>query len=1081
MVVIDQFEEIVTLCRDQEERERFAGALVDAVTDPDVPAVVVPVVRADYYGALAVHPDLARLFGQSQLLVGAMTDDELRRAITAPARRAGLALADGLVDAVCADAGSEPGALPLVSTAMAETWTRRDATTLTLSGYREAGGVHGALARLADDVYGGLDDAGRALAQRLFLRLAEPGEGTDDLRRRMPREEFSAGGSAGDEVLDAFVGRRLIVADGASVEVAHEALLREWPRLRTWLEEDRDGRRLHRQVTEAATTWAAEGRDPGLLYRGTRLGAAQDWAASHPDALNVAERAFLDASVAGQQHELLAARRTARRLRSLAGAMAAFLAVALVAGGLALVQGSRAHHQAATAHRAAAAADAARSTAVAAQTVSDATALASQARVLLPDQLDQALLLAAQARRLDASTTTDGALEAVLSHLRGGLDHQVNVGQPAGFCTDASPDGRLLAAAGADGVVVYSATSGLPVRTLPAKLGMYSCAQFSADSARLVAGGTDDSVYVWDVASGHQIGTTISVVGRSVFFAVFAGDDRIVTATVDGALTVWDITDPAHPAPIGAPYAATSSVLTNTSDTTLVPRPFVAPGSDLLAFNLLGRTEVWDLTTHTPPYAALPGVAVGESPDGSTLATAVGGQVLLWDTATGRRRGRPLPGFVAGGGFVLFSPDGRRAAIPSGPKVTVVDLPAGTPVGDPIPGSTIRYLDDGHLVVGDGQTVQVWNTDNLAPVPFATVLDGARTPGLVHWLSPTTVYAAGFSTPETSEWDAATGKPTADRIGRPVPPTANLAGGTIVNPAGTYAAFPDGDTVEMWDIDHHTTAARLPTGQRQPIPTWDPAAPVLATTGLGGSLALWDVSDAAHPTLLGRTTVPGYTAATEPFARFSPDGHTMALLSADPLANVSGIPLLSVPDAKMLRILPAGPNSLAVFASDSKSVVVTTLASLTTNGQVSIWDVATGTRRQTWSVPYPQLLFAVFVNRDRWVVTDQWSGFRDVPPEGITSQVNVWDVTTGRPVGEPINVNGDAGSLEVDRPGGSGLASSTFATTGTGTDMVWDFNPVDWAAMACRIAGRNLTHAEWNEYLPARPYQSTCPQLPPGS
>ena len=283
VVVVDQFEEVATLCRNQEERDRFAGTLVDAVSDPDIPVVLVPVLRADYYGMLAVHPELAGLFERSQLLVGAMTDAELRRAITQPARRAGLTLGDGLVDTVCAEAGPEPGALPLVSTAMAETWTRRDGSTLTLGAYRNAGGVHGALARLADDVYAGLDEGEQALARRLFLRLAEPGEGTDDVRRRMPRQEFNAG-AAGDDVLDAFVGRRLLIADAGSVVVAHEALLREWPRLRAWLEEDRDGRRLHRHVTEAAAAWVAEGRDTGALYRGTRLGAAQDWANSHPDA-----------------------------------------------------------------------------------------------------------------------------------------------------------------------------------------------------------------------------------------------------------------------------------------------------------------------------------------------------------------------------------------------------------------------------------------------------------------------------------------------------------------------------------------------------------------------------------------------------------------------------------------------------------------------------------------------------------------------------------------------------------------------------------------------------------------------------
>src|SRR6516162_7309312 len=145
-------------------------------------------------------------------------------------------------------------------------------------------GVHGALARLADDVYSGLDSGGQAQARRLFLRLAEPGEGNDDVRRRMPRGEVSGGDA--NAVLDAFIGRRLLVADTESVEVAHEALLREWPRLRSWLEEDRAGRRLHRQLTLAAASWDGEGRDPSALYRGTRLDAALEWAGAHADDVN---------------------------------------------------------------------------------------------------------------------------------------------------------------------------------------------------------------------------------------------------------------------------------------------------------------------------------------------------------------------------------------------------------------------------------------------------------------------------------------------------------------------------------------------------------------------------------------------------------------------------------------------------------------------------------------------------------------------------------------------------------------------------------------------------------------------------
>ncbi len=1107
-VVVDQFEEIVTLCRDQDERERFAGALVDAVTDPEVPAVVVPVVRADYFGALAVHPELARLFEQSQVLVGAMTDAELRRAISEPARRSGLVLEDGLVEAVGADAGSEPGALPLVSTAMAETWVRRDGTVLTLAAYRDAGGVQGALARLADDVYAGLDPEGQALARRLFLRLAEPGEGTDDVRRRMPRDEFSAG-TAADEVLDAYVGRRLLVADGASVEVAHEALLREWPRLRGWLEEDREGRRLHRHLTDAAAAWAAEGRDAGALYRGTRLGAAQEWAGANPEALNPAEREFLDASAAAQQLDLLSARRTARRLRSLAAAMAVFLAAALVAGGLALASQSRANDKARTARQAAAAANAARRSVADAKTVSDANALAGEARALPSDQVDLALLLAVESRHLDPSTTTDGAMEAVLSHAPPGLQSQVplrEVSVLTATCCDASPDGKLLAAGGTDGVArIYDATTGNVVRQLTGHLGVtMQTVQFSPDGTRLVGSDYFCDVYVWDIASGRQLGSTIHadpIPGFPGFVRVnFAGNSRIVTATQPlpvgpkiGKITVWDISDPAHPAPVGDPYPGL--LVLGTFD--FAARTFLAPSSDVLAIEDGAETGVWDIRTHSPLYPPLPGGAIGESADGSTLATEAGDQVLLWDLATGKLRGPGLPFKPQGFGSVLFSPDGRRVAIPSTPsdtggKVTVLDLATRRPVGDVIPGEPLRYLDDGRVAIGIGSTIELWRPDVTVPVPFAIPLEGTHGPGIEHWLSPSTVYRlpgdlglestggppAPPATP-VAEWNASTGSRVgSDLLG--VPQNAlPILSASIINHNGTLAALVEGSKVELRDIRGGRTAVVFDTGQHQPEVAWDPAAPILATTGTGGSLKLWDTSAPADPKPLASATIPGFTpfgySTFQTSAHFSPDGTTIAMQGAESGTTA----VVSVPAAHVRHTFQTVEfTNGAVFTSDSKTVAIADL-NFTSDARVELRDVGTGALRGVVPVPYPELNSMAFVDGDKLLVTVQSAQLRGLSAEQVMSRVDLWDASTDRPVGDPIMVTGDAGVVEVDAPGGDRLVSST--TTMSGTDMVWDFNPATWAADACRLAGRNLTQAEWKEYLPTRGYERTCPQWPAGT
>ena len=202
------------------------------------------------------------------------------------------------MEVIVADVAGRAGALPLLSTALAETWERRQHRTLTLAGYRAAGAVNGALARMAEDAYQALPAGSREAARRVLLRLCDSGEtGALDFRRRLPIAEAAPEHDADAcTTLETLVERRLLTVDRDAVEVAHEALLREWPRLRTWLDEDVQGRRLHRRLGEAARSWATNDHDPSELYRGTRLEGAVDWAAGHDADLNAGERAFLDAS-----------------------------------------------------------------------------------------------------------------------------------------------------------------------------------------------------------------------------------------------------------------------------------------------------------------------------------------------------------------------------------------------------------------------------------------------------------------------------------------------------------------------------------------------------------------------------------------------------------------------------------------------------------------------------------------------------------------------------------------------------------------------------------------------------------------
>ncbi len=349
LLVIDQLEEVFTLCSDEAERVLF----LDALTRPAPHETVVIAVRADFYGRFATLSTLAGQLAENHVLVGPMKAEDLRRAIELPSRRAGLRVEPGLVDALVADVVDEPGGLPLLSTALVELWQHRDGLTLRLDTYLESGGVRGAVARIAEEAYRGFTPAQQETARRILLRLASM-DGDDAVRRRAPLAELEL--ETNDDarhVVTVLTDIRLVTVSEEALEVSHEALLREWPRLRAWLEDDAEGRRLHAHVIRAAKEWDETGRDDAELYRGARLAGALDWAGEHGAELNELERSFVADSQAAADAESLRIRRTNRRLRLLLAGAVVFLVAAVAGGSLAVLQSVEARRESDRAERAA--------------------------------------------------------------------------------------------------------------------------------------------------------------------------------------------------------------------------------------------------------------------------------------------------------------------------------------------------------------------------------------------------------------------------------------------------------------------------------------------------------------------------------------------------------------------------------------------------------------------------------------------------------------------------------------------------------------------------------------------------------
>ncbi len=433
LLVIDQFEEVFTLADESAETRHVLDSLYTAVTDPRSPIRVVITLRADFYDRPLLHPDFGTLVSQRTHVVLPLTSEELERAISIPAEQVGVRMEAGLAAAIVADVTDQPGALPMLQYALTELFEHRSNHTLTLDSYQTIGGAKGALARKAEEVYENLDPASQEAARQVFLRLITLGEGNEDTRRRaLQAELLSLGGNSAvmQQVIRAFDRSRLLTFDhdpvtrGPTVEVAHEALLREWETLRVWLDESRGDVRQERLLAAAMTEWEQAARDPDYLLAGSRLAQFEDWAAHTTLALTQEEHAYIDASLTEHQRrqsseherqarELTLQKRSANRLRYLVAGLAAFLVAALGLSLFAFGQRNEAQDARATSD----------ANALIAQIERDhaqGLALVNGARAaLVSGDMDTALALAVAANRT-ANPSSQAQIDPVRGSLRSG-------------------------------------------------------------------------------------------------------------------------------------------------------------------------------------------------------------------------------------------------------------------------------------------------------------------------------------------------------------------------------------------------------------------------------------------------------------------------------------------------------------------------------------------------------------------------------------------------------------------------------------------------------------------------------------
>jgi DNA-binding SARP family transcriptional activator/WD40 repeat protein len=1051
VVIVDQFEEVFTVCTDPAVRHAFIDALVESPTSPNSASVVAIVIRADYYGACAEHSKLAKLLGERQMLVGAMNDADLRHAVLEPARRAGLTVEDGLADAICVDAAGEPGALPLVSTALLETWVRRSHDTLTWAGYAEAGGVRGAVSRLAEGVYDSLDADGKAATRHILLRLADPHGRTTDVRRRARHDEV-ASTDIERRALATLINHRLVTATGDAVEVAHEALLREWPRLCGWLEEDRAGRQLHRQLREAAEAWEADNRDDAGLYRGVRLQTARDWAASHPGDPNPTEAEFLTASEAARERTLLTARRTARRLRSLAGGLAALLVLAVIAGVLLAVQRSETRKQANLAR--------------ARELQEETSRLATLARTLPDDQRDLALLLGAEGYRIAQSDETTGGLQAAVQQTPPGLERIIRYRSPS-LGAHLDHTGQRLAVPGQDGTVtIYDVASGRVEHTLrwprPREY-----AAFSADDRLVAAGGFDGQVAIWDTITGRQSGRPL-VVGGNRAWAVFDPIDatRMFAVTDTGQLTTWDRHDPEHPRQVGTTYYFAGGDAEGDPSFVTVSRDgrFIAAG-DAVA----GPVEVWDAhsrmrswdPTRGSDATQAEGIAGEFASDAVTLPTANSDGVELHNLATGGHTSVPIPGGAQS--VAALSPDGRQLAVMDRNRnVLLYDVRTRKSIGAPLKlhdnyVNALAFLSDSRLLISGGPSAEVWSIGRSL-LPINVVLpapSGDDRPSNILFLPGRDDIVTAGTHGELLRHNPTTGRTLGLLFGGALSsPVVASPNGRLLAGASSYS-----DAVEIWDETSGKRISQLPGVPDNTSLAWSPTGRELATDS-GQALRLWDVSDPSRPRAEATVNIQG---ATRPnYLLYSADDRVVvAATASNKLVTAIDV---SARRIKWSLVVPEFALHQVALSPDGKTIAVD--SGDRSNGHVTLYDTGDGKRRQ--SVSLRSYGGVEYLHHGAWLIIS--SG--DTEP---TAQL--YDAATLDPIGVPYSypATGSSGDPIAVNPAGTMFAEAEY-----GAPLLWDVNPADWLSIACRIAGRNLNLAEWHQYLPSRPYQLTCPGLPAG-
>ncbi len=1049
-LVIDQLEELFTHVEDEETRARFLEYLAAAATDPHSRVWVLVTLRADYFDRPLAYPGFGQLLGSRSETVTPLTPAELELAIAGPAERIGVAIEPELLAEIVADSTGRPGTLPLLQYALTELFERREDGALTLARYQEVGGVGGALAGRAEHLYeGNGGEAGREATRQLFLRLVNVDEGVEDLRRRVRRSELDSLEGDRDAMtaaIDSFTSHRLLTSDRdpvtrePTVEVAHEALLRSWPRLRGWIDSSLEDLRNHRRLATEVAQWQDAARDPSFLLRGSRLERFEAWAAGSGFALNSVERDYLEASLrereaehgaeeAQRRREGFLERRSVRRLRAL---VAVLTAAALVATSLTVVarsQRNRAERASliATARELAAAAvtnldvDAERSMLLALEAVEttyrvDGTVLpeaeevlhrALQAHRLVFTVLgfrgqfsaDGSRLLVAGPHPGEADVYEAATGERISTATATGTESQVGPGGKLDLVF--TPDGRLFATSGGvtPDIRLFDTTTGKEVRRLSVPEGPLHDPQFTPDGRLIATGGPDANpirpgccpqTWLFDLRRGRLLN-----VKNEIGPIAFSPDGRrhlVADSWYDPTFKTWVA---------GYIHDVQERHLQHGGPN----RTYHLPGQDAdvpIYEGQIGAERLRGLTLLGQEGDVN---AAAWSPDGERIVTSSPRQVIVWDASTPKAyepfrfrdpRNLVRPGVTISppaGLFtaVAFGPDSRIATGMSDGSTIVWRLSAGgaepilSLVGHDAPVGMVDFSPDGTRLTtsSDDGTVKIWDVTPAGGHEWLSL----RGAGGAAYSPNGFLLAIGSESGDIHVYDAETGREELGWKGH-----EGRVNALVFGPSGSTlatAGFVDG-TARIWDAASGAELTRVDQAPSQgsagrPCP--------LYRTNLSQA---FDVTFSPDGTMLA---TGGWGGPSSTLIWDSATGDRLRVLAEDPKQDQWGrsadfspdgrlvagegwddVFVWSVEDGHVVARMPEQQVTALAFSPDGRRLAAGSL-----DGELKMWDPRTGRQLDSLTGNLGQVLDLTFSPNGTRLATSSSDG-----------TVRLWDVGTGR-------------------------------------------------------------------------------------